>query len=166
MTDSKLLLTPSTRGGLASGLAAPEWRVLGIIGAVFLVVGGLDAVLAWVPADFGNAEWEFGTVSASLNGLPVPTLGLALILARSLALGDRTTARAVLAVYATMAILIVAAGLVYALDLALAFRAVTHPVAREGLKKAVVKTTTQLTVYPVAYLWLAIRYWKRTGDSA
>ena len=61
------------RGGAAlSGLLLP-------VGLAFLVAGGADLVLTWFPAAFGTAEWEFGTITQTLNGLPVPTLGLALV---------------------------------------------------------------------------------------
>lgn len=166
MTESRVLLTPSDRATTAApSLTDLQWRVLGVVGLLFTMVGGLDVLLTWVPPRFGSAEWEFGTISASLNGLPLPTLGLALLLARSLAVQDQTTARMVLALYAVMALFILAAGVLYALDAPIAFRAVENPVAREGLKKAVVKTAAQLTLYPAGLLWLTVRYWKRTGGA-
>jgi hypothetical protein len=52
------------------------WYLLGWIGLAFALVGGFDLALIWIPLGFGNPEWEFGTVSATLDGLPVTTLGL------------------------------------------------------------------------------------------
>jgi len=37
--------------------------------------------LLWYPLQFGSADWEFGTISAYLNGMPLGTLGLALLAA-------------------------------------------------------------------------------------
>src|SRR6185437_6901598 len=57
------------------------WRVVGWVGIAFVVMGFTDVALAWYPTAFGNPEWEFGAISATLNGFALPTLGLYLVLA-------------------------------------------------------------------------------------
>ena len=72
------LITPPDNVRDASLLNA--WRLLYWIGFAFVVMGGTDITLAWYPAPFGNPEWEFGAISATLNGLALPTLGFYLLL--------------------------------------------------------------------------------------
>jgi hypothetical protein len=66
-----------------------SWAVLGWIGLAFLVVGGSDFALVWFPLNFGNPEWEFGTVTQSFNGLPILLLGLGLLVAGADQVGRR-----------------------------------------------------------------------------
>ena len=60
------------------------WQLLATVAWAFLIVGGLDVGLVWYPAAFGNAGWEFGSVTAMLNGFPLPVMGSALLLASGL----------------------------------------------------------------------------------
>src|SRR6476620_5631270 len=64
---------------------ADAWSVLSWVGIAFIVMGLTDIALGWYPASFGNPEWEFGAVSAALNGFALPTLGLYLVLASTIA---------------------------------------------------------------------------------
>ena len=59
------------------------WRLLGWVGLVFLVIGLLDLGLGWYPPRFGSAEWEFGTITRTLDSLPISVLGLAMVMALS-----------------------------------------------------------------------------------
>src|SRR5687767_11526069 len=61
---------------LRSGDTEAVWPLLGLIGLAFTVIGAVDIALAWYPSALGSAEWEFGTIGATLNGLPLPALGL------------------------------------------------------------------------------------------
>src|SRR5262245_56246877 len=63
------------------------WYLLGWSGLVYILVGGIDILLAWYPIEFGNAEWEFGTISATLDRLPLATVGAMFILAAGVARG-------------------------------------------------------------------------------
>ena len=142
-----------------------SWRLLGAAGFGFLVVGGLDVLLTWLPLRFGNPEWEFASVTASLNGLPLAAMGLVLVLVSAIARGRRWTVRVVAAVFAMLALGIVAAAVLYATNIPIALQSVTSPVARVGLGKAMIRTMGQVVAYPVLFAWLAVRSWKhsRTG---
>lgn len=144
---------------------APDfgWYLIGWIGVVFAAVGGMDLLLAWYPLNLGNSEWEFGTVSAALDGLPVLTLGLALLMGSGAARGERWLMRTTALIFVVLAVLILAAALLYASDLPIALKAVTQPVVRTGLKKAITKTAGQAVLYPLAYLWIARMAWRHSA---
>src|SRR5207245_6313338 len=76
-TEPKVLIEPSRKGSARSPLApAPDfgWLLLGWIGLAFALIGGGDVLLTWVPMHFGSPEWEFGTITSSLDGMPVLTM--------------------------------------------------------------------------------------------
>ena len=157
MSDSKLVMPEKGTGkGKQKFDASRAWALLGWVGLTFLVVGGADFALTWYPMDFGNREWEFGTVTASFNGLPILVLGLGLLLTSSL-LTDRRWWLIVATVGAFGLLLWVLVGA--------AIWAATVPVAMSstpaevlvGLKKALVKTAVQSVTYPVILAFLGWR---------
>lgn len=75
---------------LLSGDAYAAWTVLALLGCVLLLVGLVDLALAWIPPRFGVVEWEFGTISSTLDSLPVSAMGTTLIVASGLQLGSGT----------------------------------------------------------------------------
>jgi len=75
----------SAERAVAKEAPVGSWQLLATAGWAFLVVGGMDVGLVWYPAAFGNAGWEFGSITTSLNGLPLPLMGLALVLASATA---------------------------------------------------------------------------------
>jgi hypothetical protein len=121
---------------------------------VLLISGLLDIGIAVYPTMFGNPEWEFGTIGSALNGLTVPMLGLALLVGAAVARGwiQGTRLWAIFAI--AVAVIILAAAVLWALNLPLAFKSVQEPAARLGLKKSVAKTIAQAILYPVAFLWI------------
>jgi hypothetical protein len=144
---------------------APEfgWYLLSWIGLVFVLVGGLDLALTWYPFGFGNPEWEFGTVSAVFDGLPVPTLGLALLLGAGVAAGSRWLVRVMAIALALAALAIVVAFVLYATNIPIALQTVTEPLVRLGLKKAITKTCGQALFYSVFFVWVAVKGWAHTA---
>ena len=62
----------STSTSRSAGRFVPPvaWDLLGWLGFALFVVGGADFLLTWFPERFGNPEWEFGTITASLNAMP------------------------------------------------------------------------------------------------
>ncbi|HKI95661.1 MAG TPA: hypothetical protein VJ992_10255 [Gemmatimonadales bacterium] len=143
---------------------APDfgWGMLQTIGIVFILVGGLDIALAWAPLHFGSAEWEFGTVSATFDSLPLPTMGALFILAGAAAQGQRRMIRWVAGILVAVAGAVVLAGLLYATNIPLALHSAPNPVVETGLKKAVVKALGQMVLYPLAFVWIAWRAWRHT----
>ena len=142
-----------------------SWRLLGTIGVAFTLIGGLDVALAWHPLAFGNAQWEFGTITVSLTGMPLLALGLLLFLGAATARGSRLWIRVSAAVLLVLAIAILAAAVLYATDIPLALRAVPNPLAKTALKKAMTKTACEALVYPALFIWTALRSWKASSAS-
>jgi hypothetical protein len=132
------------------------WRLLFVLGWLFTVVGLLNTVLLWYPFRFGVPEYEFGSVAASLDGLPVTMMGLTLALAGSRAQGKDGAALLATVLLWVVAVLVIAGGVLYWLNVPLALQQVTEPVIRTGIKKSMAKVTVQALVYPAAMIALAI----------
>jgi hypothetical protein len=137
------------------------WRAIGAIGLTLLAAGLVDLALAWSPMRFGSPEWEFGTISATLNNLPVPTMGLALLAAHGAAIDRKGQLLAVGLWAAAMAGMLVVAAAFYALDVPLALRAVQEPVARGSLKTGIVKGVASIVVYLGFHAWAAVFAFRR-----
>lgn len=135
---------------------ARSWAVLGWVGVIMLVVGGSDFALTWYPASFGNHEWEFGTVTASFNGLPILVMATGLILASSLQTGRRWLVVLATIVAFGLALWILAGVVLWATNIPLALRSVPESVL-VGMKKSLAKTLVQSVTYPIAFAYLGIR---------
>lgn len=134
------------------------WTVVAITGLAIAIVGWTDLVLLWYPLHFGNTQWEFGTISAHLDGMPLGTIGFALLAAGAIGRKSRRLAR-VLALAATLVVVgLLAMSLFYLLDVPLALR--TAPDARILLVKAMVKAGAFSITYTVLYAWLARSLWR------
>jgi hypothetical protein len=133
------------------------WPLLGVVGLLFVVIGAADLVLAWVPSAFGSAEWEFGTIGSTLNGLPLPSLGLMLILASGMAQGSRWQVRSASIVSIVLIVALIAAALMYITVVPVALADVTNGAVRTGLLKSIAKALLLLGLYPVLFGWAAYR---------
>lgn len=116
------------------------WRILGWLGLVFLVMSMIDVVMGWYPIRFGSPEWEFGTTSATITALSIPTLGLYLMLSAAIARERARAAKAVGIALIVMAVFLVGVAILYFTTVPLALRAVrTNDMAALNLKKAMLK---------------------------
>lgn len=162
MTAPKILVSEPLKAGRPPLVAAPDvaWRLLGYMGLVFALVGWLDVALVWYPLTFGSPEWEFGSVTASLDGLPLPVMGLVLVLTSAIARGIRWPVRTVAVLLILVAVLILVGGVLYLTNVPIALQAVhNEPIARLGVTKAMIKTSVQVFSYPVAFLWIGAKAW-------
>lgn len=148
--------TSAAKSGLAP---APDfgWGLMGLIGLLFFVVGATDLGLAWMPLQVGNPDWEFGTVSRTYENLPLLTLGLTLLLGAGVARGARWWVIAVSSLVLLLVAALAFAALLYASNVPLALRTVTEPLARSGLKRALVKGAVQGTLYPLVLLVVGVK---------
>jgi hypothetical protein len=128
-----------------------------VLGFALFVVGGTDLLLSWFPARFGNPEWEFGTITAALNSMPAPLMGLTLLLVAALQSESVVWARILSVVMLVWAVALVGLAVIYGLTIPLAAKGFDVPNIGLGLKRAIGKSLVQLVVYPVAMLWLGIR---------
>jgi len=133
------------------------WELLGWVGLAFFVIGALDLAMGWIPARFGNPEWEFGTVSRTFDNLPITALGLTMLLASAAARGIDWALRATGLLALLLALFLFVGLVVYALDIPLAFRAVGASEARSGLKRAVLKALVQGMLYPIVLAAIGIK---------
>ena len=166
MESPRILVREETAGARKSFLPpSPDfgWSLLGLAGITFFVVGVLDLGLTGYPFQFGNPDWEFGTVGSVLNGLPVPMLGLALLIGSAAARGWQLGLRIWSIVALLAALVIVAALVLYALNLPLVFKTVQEPLLRTGIKKSVLKTLVQALIYPTVFGILSYRAWRHSG---
>ena len=116
------------------------WRVLGWLGAAFFAMSVIDVLLGWYPVRFGSPEWEFGTISATVSSLSIPTLGLYLVLGSAIARERPTVAKAVGIGMIVMGVFLLILAFFYLTTLPLALRAVrTNDMASLNMKKAVLK---------------------------
>lgn len=139
-----------------SGDQALGWAMVGWAAFAFAVVGGADVVLAWYPPAVGNPEWEFGTVSQTLDALPLLSLGVVLLVGSGVVRGQRWLVRTGAVILSLMALAVVAADVLYAMSVPIALNSVPENVIRTGLKKAIVKATIQGVTYPVIYTIVAV----------
>jgi len=167
--DSKAIMMKEPRDGMAHETEpAPTlgWYLLGWAGWVFLLAGLTDIGLAWVPLHLGNPEWEFGTITQSLQSLPVPFLGCALIMAAGIARGRNWWARVGVIILALLALWVLVSGVLYALNVPLALRSVQQPDVKFGLKKAIFRTAVQVGLYVVtasSMAWLGAKTLRRAA---
>ena len=167
MSAPRIMVIPSegeSRAPSRKETSSPTtaWAMLGWVGLAFFIVGALDLLMTWVPTRFGNPEWEFGTVSRTLDNLPITAIGLTMLMAsvaaRSIAWAMRATGLIALLLAAVLAM----GFLVYLLDVPLALRRVTDPLARSGLKRAIFKAAVQGTLYPTVLATVGIMGIRKT----
>lgn len=161
MSAPRVLVNEQPKGGQPL-VAAPDlaWRLLGLAGFAFALVGGIDVALTWYPLDFGSPEWEFGTITASLDGLPLPVMGLFLVLASAIARGVRWPARTAAVLLVILSVLILLGGIFYLTNVPIAMRAVAqNPTASLGITRSLIKTSIQVVVYPTIFLVVAAKGW-------
>ena len=141
------------------------WYLLGAMGLVFAVVGFTDLALVWYPANFGSAEFEFGSVTQTMNSLPLPTLGLTLLLASGVARGSKWAVRLSVVALLLVVVAILGMALLHLTTVPQALKAPVEPLARTGLKKAIAKTVLQFLMYPLALLYVSVKAWRHASAS-
>lgn len=138
------------------------WRILGWLGLAYLIMSLIDLGLGWYPLGFGSSEWEFGTISATMAGLAIPTLSLYLILGSALATDRVTVARVVGYAMIVLAVSIAILCVIYLTSVPIALQAVeTNPIVKLGIQKAVIKSLMLFVGYETLYIVGAVKALKR-----
>lgn len=138
------------------------WRLLWWMGVAFVVMSLIDIVLGWYPLNFGSPQWEFGTISATVSALWMPTLGLYLMLSSAILREDRLKAKAVAIVMIVMALWLVALAILYATNIPIALRAVrTQDVLSINMKKSIVKWLALFVGYEALFIMGALKTLRR-----
>lgn len=164
MTEPKIILGEDQKPFKRPLPLAPDlgWHLLGVVGIAFSVVGLLDLALVWYPPDFGNPEFEFGSVTAVMNNLPIVALGLTMWIGSAAARGKKGSVRLVAAVMMLVAVIILAGLVLFLTDVPLALQSDVKPLVLTGIKKSILKTLVQSLVYPLVLTFVAVRAWRHT----
>ncbi len=142
----------STTGYTSAGLVE-AWRVLGWLGLAFLIMSLIDLALGWYPMRFGSPEWEFGTISATISGLAIPTLALYLVFGSAIAREQTQVIRAVAIAMVVLALALAGLALLYLTSVPLALRAVSgNAIIHLGMEKAVAKSVMLVAGYEALYI--------------
>ena len=162
MTERQILVgkEPHLRGVDFPEDPGTAWRLITWIGFALAVVGYSDIALSLWPIQVGNPQWEFGTISRVFDSLPLVTVATLLFFAGSMARGSKWAVRVVGAWSVLFGLVLIVATVLYVLTVPLAVQAVTEPLAAMGLKKAIIKSLIQGTVYPVTFLAIGIFGWR------
>lgn len=138
------------------------WRIIGWLGLAYLIMSLIDLALGWYPTSFGSPEWEFGTISATMAGLAIPTLSLYLILGSALARDSRSVARAVGIAMIVTAVSVAILCVIYLTSVPIALSAVAdNPIVYLGLEKAVAKSLVLFAGYETLYVVGAVTALRR-----
>lgn len=137
------------------GSAGAAWRSLGWFGIALAAIGLGQAAIYFVPPAFGSPEWEFGTLAQVLGSLPLPTMGLAAMLAAAVALGARRSLVA-------LAVLLAVLGLAVLIGLAVFWSVVPMAVrgapemAAGAIRQTVARSTLSGLGFGLLYLFAAV----------
>ena len=129
-------------------------RLALVAGIFVIIVGWVDILVGWFPLGFGSPEWEFGVVSATVDGLPLSTLGVVMTLLGASAFGSRWGLWTASVWAAWVLVVLMVAGVLYALTVPVALGQLGPAGLQDPLGRAVIKTSTLLAVYTCFYGWM------------
>jgi hypothetical protein len=124
-------------------------RLAFVGGLALAVIGTTDVALLWMPPQFGNAEWEFATISSTLESLSLAALGYGLMTAGSMIRHGKATLYVLAAIFFLLTFLVLGAAALFALDVPLALRG-----APPQLKGQIMQHFLKTGLLTVAYLFL------------
>jgi hypothetical protein len=131
---------------------ARAWRTVTALGVVLAAAGVTDIALAFYPPNLGSAPWRFTTLVSVMNGLPVLSLGLLVVLMAGLALGSRAVVQVATAANALilLGLLVAVIGILTSMGATVAD--VADPM-RVGIRKATVKGVAFGVIFGAAHLF-------------
>ena len=132
-------------------------RLALVAGIFIIIVGWVDILVGWFPLGFGSPEWEFGAVSATVDGLPLSTLGVVMTLLGASATGSRWGLWTASIWVAWVLVVLVVAAVLYALTVPVALGQLGPEGLQGPLGRAVIKTSTLLAVYMCFYGWMELQ---------
>jgi hypothetical protein len=160
--------------------AATLAPLLIVVGIALAIAGWLDVVLFYWPPQFGDKGWEFGTVAQTMDALPLPTVGLAL-----LAIGLRgSEAKRIWTRPFALGLVCVALGCagllaLFCFDIQTAYRALgraartamqqgsaPNPYLTSDVKRGIAKTVVLGVTYTLTYVSLGWQMWRGPRSTA
>ena len=136
------------------------WTYLLALGIVLAIVGWTDVMLLWIPLNVGMEAWEFRTIGMTFEGLPLGTVGLALVGTGAIGRNLRVPRRILAVLFAVLAVGFLCIFLLYLLDIPLALQNVQEQV-KPALKQNIFKTTIGVLAYTAFYSWSAWYLWRK-----
>lgn len=130
--------------------------ILGIAGLLFTGVGGAELATQIFPMALGSPEWEFGTYSSMMDSMPLFLMGLGFLAVFAVARSHRLLLRIVGIIFILVALVVLAGAFLYATNVPQALKMGPGTPLQTGMKKAITKGALQSTIYPIAFLWLAV----------
>lgn len=140
------------------------WLILFVLGAALALVAWTDLTLLWFPLRFGSPEWEFGTIAAHFDGMPLATIGLLALIIGAAGRGWWLATRVLAIVLLVLAVAFLAVFVIFLLDIPLALQGAAVEL-RPAITRAVVKASVYALTYVALYGWLAWYVWRRTRLS-
>jgi len=131
------------------------FTALGWVGFGFLMVGGMDFLLAWYPPAFQSPEWQFAVPTQSFSALPVPTLGLGVLLLGAAQAGRRWWAFLAGGISILMGLVVLMGVVLWAKNIPTAISQVPDQVAT-GMYRSIARTAVQALVYPALLTYLGL----------
>lgn len=161
MNSPSRVVVTKERGGSRKLLPDADRPVqVAVVVAVGLAFASLlDFGVLWYPLRFGNMDWEFATVSAMADSLPLLTLTLGTLVGIAVWRGVKWALVCLGVLFALLALGALAMLVLHTLNSPIALRAVgleTRPL----LMKAAAKTVALLGVYTLLYgllAWIGLR---------
>ena len=152
-SKAHVVLSPNRRAKRIREREAAGAAILKVLGFTFLVLGLVDLLLLWIPAQLGNSAWEFATASQSLDSLPMVALGLGLV-AYAVVTGPGPSLRHGIWMYwlfAVGAVALLATAALYATAAPAVLRG-TPVEALDSVRRVIAKSSLQF----IAYLGLLV----------
>jgi len=164
----------SSRAALQPASLRVVAPVLLAVGIVLTIAGLVDVGLFYWPLRFGDAEWEFGTIAQSLDAMPLPTLGLALVAIALWARGGKPIwCRLMAFVFLGAAAVLLLLSVIFLLDVPVALKAlarvaanakqrglVPNPALASGLHRGMAKAVLFAAVYVIGYTTIGVALWR------
>jgi predicted cobalt transporter CbtA len=131
------------------------------VGAALVFVALVDVAIVWTPLRLGTPGWEFATISRTFTNVPMTAIGWVLIAFGVVRHPDRHVfwTRGVAGAFAAMALILVAMGGVYLLSVPAVVREAT-PEVTDALKRALLKTGTEIVVYSTVFGLVSVILWR------
>lgn len=138
------------------------WRAMLLFGGLLGGLGGLELAGLWLPPTPATPEDVFGNTSAFFAGFPQMGLGLAFLLAASVALGRRGMARALAVMCVLISLALWLVGFLYLDTLPYILQVASDPAVHWQVRKVTAKTGLEALIYPLMLVVLAVRGWRAT----
>ena len=165
MTGANILVGEGKRRSSPAPSPESGWQLLAGLGWLFALVAASDLALVWYPFGFGNPDWEISTVSATVDHLPLLTVGLALIFGASVANRKLWTLQATCIGFLILALFVVGSTIMFGRGVGAARQGLTDVESRTNLTRVTTKTIIQAILYSIGFVWIAVKGFKHSKQA-